>query len=89
MRAQFDFFRGVECDVVKGFEAIDATVRFTDELTLDVSASRGQGLTLEKAQAALGLEQRFPYMRDAKVFQGTADAAHAANVAAVWKLVQE
>jgi len=37
---------------------------------------------------ALGLEQRFPYMRGTRVFQGTPEQAHAANVAAVWKLVQ-
>ncbi len=58
------------------------------DLLAGVTAARGQGLTLEKAQAELGLEQRFPYMRGTRVFQGTPEQAHAANVAAVWKLVQ-
>jgi glyoxylase-like metal-dependent hydrolase (beta-lactamase superfamily II) len=59
------------------------------DLLAGVKAAQRDGLTLEKAQSALGLEQLFPYMRDAKVFQGTREEAHAANVATVWKLVQE
>ncbi len=170
LRAQLALLRGIESDIVKGFELVAPTMRFTDELTLDmgdltihalyvggvhsasdilvhvpeeklvvagsccnpffpsigdtvrladlervvpshaevagrelaerrrdyyrdllagVADARRQGLTLEKTQAALGLEQRFPYMRDVRVFQGTREERHAANVAAVWKLVRE
>ncbi len=58
------------------------------DLLAAVTAARGQGLTLEKAQAQLGLDQRFPYMRDVQVQKGSREEAHAANVATVWRLVQ-
>jgi glyoxylase-like metal-dependent hydrolase (beta-lactamase superfamily II) len=59
------------------------------DLLAGVADARRQGLGLEQTQAALGLEQRFPYMREAKAFRGTPGEAHAANVAAVWKLLQQ
>jgi glyoxylase-like metal-dependent hydrolase (beta-lactamase superfamily II) len=57
------------------------------DLLAGVASARGQGLTLEKAQETLGLESRFPYLREAKVFKGTPQDVHAANVAAVWTLL--
>jgi cyclase len=60
------------------------------DLLAAVSAAHDQGLTLEKAQAQLGLDQRFPYIRDVEArFGGTREEIHTANVAAVWKLVQQ
>jgi glyoxylase-like metal-dependent hydrolase (beta-lactamase superfamily II) len=60
-----------------------------DPLTA-VTAAHDQGLTLEKAQARLNLDQRFPYMRDVEArFGGTREEIQTANVAAVWKLVQQ
>ncbi len=58
------------------------------DLLAGVTSARAQGLTLEKAEESLSLEQKFPYMRETKAFKGTAQETHAANVAAVWKLVQ-
>ena len=72
----------------KGREIAEQRRDYYRDLLAGVRAARAQNLTLEQAQAALGVEQRFPYMREAKVFQGTLDEAQAANVAAVYKLVQ-
>jgi len=58
------------------------------DLLAGVSAARGQGLTLEKAQAELGLEHA---SRTCATSRSSRDReeAQAANVAAVWKLVQQ
>lgn len=73
---------------VAGRELAERRRDYYRDLVAGVKGARGEGLTLEKAQETLGLERRFAYMSDVKPFQGTAQEMHAANVAAVWKLVQ-
>ncbi len=57
------------------------------DLLAGVTSAGERGLSLEQAQAELALDRHFPYMADVKPAQGTRDDAHAANVAAVFKLV--
>jgi glyoxylase-like metal-dependent hydrolase (beta-lactamase superfamily II) len=59
------------------------------DLLAGVRAAHDQGLTVEQTRAQLTLEQRFPYMREAQTRGGSNEEAHAANVAAVWKLVTQ
>lgn len=70
---------------VGGREIAERRRDYQRDLVAGVRAARQQGLTLEQAQQTLGLD-RFPYMREAPVFQGTREEKQAANVAAVWKL---
>jgi glyoxylase-like metal-dependent hydrolase (beta-lactamase superfamily II) len=74
---------------VSGRQVLERLRDYYRDLLAGATAAHGQGLTIEKAQAQLVLDQRFPYMRDAQPYQGSREDAHAANVAAVWKLVQQ
>jgi cyclase len=74
---------------VLGRQDVERTRDYYRDLLAAVTAARSQGLTLEKAQAQLGLDQRFPYMSGVQAQGGSREEAHAANVATVWKLVQQ
>ena len=75
---------------VAGRPIVERWRNYHRDLLAAVTAAHDQGLTLEKAQAQLSLGQRFPYMRDVEArFGGTREEIQTANVAAVWKLVQQ
>ncbi len=59
------------------------------DLLAEISAARGRGASLEKAQTELLIDRRFPYMRDVQVAEGRREELHAANVAVVWRLLTE
>jgi cyclase len=75
---------------VAGRPIVERWRNYHRDLLAAVTAAHDQGLTLEKAQAQLSLDQHFPYMRDVEArFGGTREEIQTANIAAVWKLVQQ
>jgi cyclase len=72
---------------VLGKQDVQKQRDYYQDLLAGVAAARDCALTLEKAQAELVLDEHFPYMRDVKAHHGSRDDVHAANIAAVWKLV--
>jgi len=73
--------------VLEGERNVRRQRDYRRDLLSGVTSARERGLSLERTQAELALDRHFPYMADVEPAQGSRNDAHAANVAAVFKLL--
>ena len=74
---------------IMGRQDLEKRRDYDRDLLAGLVEARTKGLSLEQAQAKLALDQAFPYLSGVKPYRGSAQDQHAANVAAVWRLLAQ